>query len=58
MTRFGTNTNPGNGAPTDVITDPTFEAYRDTIVEQTRRLIFVIAQNPKEGVPPVGIPPN
>jgi hypothetical protein len=58
MTRFGTNTNPGNGAPTDVITDPTFEAYRDTIVEQTRRLIFVIAQNLKEGVPPVGIPPN
>ena len=58
MTRFGTNTNPGNGAPTDVITDATFEAYRDTIVEQTRRLIFVVAQNLDEGVPPVGIPPN
>ena len=58
MTRFGTNPNPGNGAPTNVITDPTFEAYRDTIVEQTRRLIFVVAQNLDEGVPPVGTPPN
>jgi pyrrolidone-carboxylate peptidase len=58
MTRFGTNTNPGNGAPTDVITDATFEAYRDTIVEQTRRLIFVVGQNLNEGVPPVGLPPN
>jgi hypothetical protein len=58
MTRFGTNNNPGNGAPQDVITDPTFEAYRATIVEQTRRLIFVVGQNLDEGVPPVGIPPN
>ena len=51
MTRFGTNNNPGNGAPTDVITDATFEAYRDTIVEQTRRLIFVVGQNLHEGAP-------
>jgi hypothetical protein len=51
MTRFGTNQNPGNGAPTDVITDPTFEAYRDTIVEQTRRLIFVVGLNLDEGAP-------
>ena len=58
MTRFGTNPNPGNGEPSNVITDPTFEAYRDTIVEQTRRLIFVVAQNLDEGVPPVGMPPN
>jgi hypothetical protein len=58
MTRFGTNPNPGNGAPMNVITDATFEAYRDTIVEQTRQLIFVVAQNLNEGVPPVGMPPN
>jgi pyrrolidone-carboxylate peptidase len=58
MTRFGTSSNPQNGAPTNVITDATFEAYRDTIVEQTRRLIFVVAQNLDEGVPPVGMPPN
>ncbi len=56
MTRFGTEAN--NNSNTSVITDPTFEAYRDTIVEQTRRLIFVVAQNLDEGVPPVGVPPN
>ena len=60
MTRFGTNPEgPFNNSqnPT-AITDSTFEAYRDAIVEQTRRLIFVAAQNLNEGAPPVGIPPN
>lgn len=51
MTRFESGNN-------SVITSPMFEAYRDTIVEQTRRLIFVVGQNLNEGAPPVGIPPN
>jgi hypothetical protein len=38
---------------TSAITDPTFEAYRDAIVEQTRRLIFVVGENLDEGAPPV-----
>lgn len=58
MTRFGTSNNPGNGQPNNVITDATFEAYRDSIVEQARRLIFVAAQNLNEGAPTVGLPPN
>jgi pyrrolidone-carboxylate peptidase len=60
MTRFGTNPDGpfnNNQNPT-AITDSTFEAYRDAIVEQTRRLIFVAGQNLNEGAPPVGIPPN
>jgi hypothetical protein len=51
MTRFESGNN-------SVITSPMFEAYRDTIVEQTRRLIFVVGQNLNEGAPPVGMPPN
>ena len=59
MTRFGratgTNGPSNNGNPT-VITDETFESYRDTIVEQTRRLIFVVGQNLNEGPPPTPAP--
>jgi hypothetical protein len=51
MTRFESGNN-------SVITSPMFEAYRDTIVEQTRRLIFVVGQNLNESAPPVGMPPN
>jgi pyrrolidone-carboxylate peptidase len=60
MTRFIGNTPPNNSSSSNpgAITDSTFEAYRDAIVEQTRRLIFVAAQNLNEGVPPVGMPPN
>jgi hypothetical protein len=49
MTRFGNGS--GNNQNTSVITDPTFEAYRDTIVEQTHRLIFEAVKNRDEGAP-------
>jgi hypothetical protein len=49
MTRFGDGA--GNNQNTSAITDPTFEAYRDTIVEQTHRLIFQAIIHRGEGAP-------
>jgi len=49
MTKFGDGA--GNNQNTSAITDPTFEAYRDTIVEQTHRLIFQAVIYRGEGPP-------
>jgi hypothetical protein len=49
MTRFGNGS--GNNQNTSAITDPTFEAYRDTIVEQTHRLILQAIIHRGEGAP-------
>jgi len=59
MTRFIGNTPPNNSNTSNptAITDSTFEAYRDAIVEQTRRLIFVAVQNLNEGAPVVPVAP-
>ncbi|MBO0765116.1 MAG: hypothetical protein J2P50_11075 [Hyphomicrobiaceae bacterium] len=49
MTRFGDGA--GNNQNPSAITDPTFEAYRDTIVEQTHRLILQAVIHRGEGAP-------
>jgi hypothetical protein len=49
ITRFGDGA--GNNQNTSAITDPTFEAYRDTIVEHTHRLIFEAVKHRDEGAP-------
>jgi hypothetical protein len=51
MTKFGDGS--GNNQNTSAITDPTFEAYRDTIVLQTHRLILEAVKHRREGAPVV-----